>query len=357
MSSTDSIHISLISRKNAKHTALRNVRLQIPADKSSNHMSQIGNHTNEQMNNSPPMAFPDNDIVDNFSMNTHSFQLTKDPKDMIILSSPSIEYRFDENAEPLFIYDVLLPNSAISFDGQPPINFANPFSNPRLLIYSFCKNPALMSTQCVSLNINNNKILKRPCDPRPIDITDRLAPFGQQNWISIETPCNSCPTNFNNNPYQSNIPSLSGMQINNMYGNQNNMNNMLADISYNAPMNIVIVGVWANYLLWKDIVDEISKRPKLNCDLKSNINNQGESKIFAKGISCIHSEFFDLEEYICFSQASNSWICPICYKSVPYDEIRLGEMRSDECFCLDETSSPVMNCLEDSEDIRILMNW
>ncbi|EAX87365.1 hypothetical protein TVAG_015280 [Trichomonas vaginalis G3] len=99
----------------------------------------------------------------------------------INLVSPSIFYTFPENSTLSLHFDVVTNDSAVSFVTQPPLSI----TEPRFLIYAVVQ--AGISPMPFKMILNGNTIMRRLNDITAVDVTNVLAPFGQKNWLVIET--------------------------------------------------------------------------------------------------------------------------------------------------------------------------
>ena len=210
--------------------------------------------------------------------------------------SPSIFYRFAEEAKPSFILDVVTSDVSSQFSTAIPKDF----SNGRFLIYTVCQTS--ISTAPIKMRINSVTVSHWVSDISPIDATDCLVPFGEQNWISIETG------------------------------------------SFIIPFSVI--GIWANKITIDDILKKIQGQEKFNYVENSNICPITKKPVNnpAKGKNCEHDEVFDLIPFISVCMATGEWKCPICHASIPIEDIITGEaenlfeVKSEEeiTFC-DET--------------------
>lgn len=193
-----------------------------------------------------------------------------------ILSLPTIFYEFSENTVPAFTVDVVTPDPSFPFVANP----APDLVNPRFLIYAICPN---YSATSIKIRINSTIMNIRLSSNLPIDATNELAPFSQQNWIVIETG------------------------------------------SFVIPFTIC--GVWASSLTMNDIIQRLEKKGKFTVSDISAICPISGKPIErpAKGSACMHNECFDLVAYIGVSLALGEWNCPICHQHLPPSDLVLGE--------------------------------
>jgi hypothetical protein len=191
------------------------------------------------------------------------------------LTLPTIFYEFSERTVPDFTFDVVTPDPSFPFNANP----APDLINPRFLIYSIC--PAYSATS-IKLRINSTIMTMRLSSTLPIDATNLLAPFSQQNWIVIETG------------------------------------------SFVIPFTIC--GVWASSLTMNDIITRLEKKEKFTISDFSAICPISGKPIEhpAKGVNCMHTECFDLVAYIGVALALGKWNCPICHQPLPPNYLILG---------------------------------
>ena len=191
--------------------------------------------------------------------------------------SPSIFYEFPENTEANFILDVVTPDNAFPFITQPQVDVIN----PRFLLYTMCSTS--ISTSPVKIILNGTTIFHWITDPRPLDITDLLVSFGQQNWLIIETG--------------------------------------------NFVVPFAVIGVWSSFLTLNDIIHDIDQKEHfLFNEIAAICPITGQQiEIPSKGINCKHDQCFDLVSYITTSQALGIWMCPICQQQILLSELRIGQ--------------------------------
>ena len=192
------------------------------------------------------------------------------------LSLPSIFYEFSQNTVPVFTKDVITPDVSFPFVASPPIHL----TNPHFLVYAIS---TTVSTNPVKVSINSTIVNMRFSNSTPIDATDLLAPFSQQNWLVIETGTLIVP--------------------------------------------FTICGVWVSTLTLSDIIQKISAKGVFTYnDLSAICPLSGKPIVCpVKGQSCTHEQCFDLVPYIGFSMALGEWVCPICHNQLPIDELMLGQ--------------------------------
>ena len=117
----------------------------------------------------------------------------------------------------------------------------------------------------------------------PIDATDLLAPFSQQNWLVIETG------------------------------------------SFVVPFSIC--GVWASTITISDVINRISQKGVFTyTDLSAICPLSGKPITYpVKGQNCMHDQCFDLVPFIGFSLALGEWFCPICHSPLSINELIIGQ--------------------------------
>jgi len=196
------------------------------------------------------------------------------------LMSPSVFYQFPENCEASFILDVVTPDNAFPFSAHPGMEL----NNPRFLLYTICSTS--ISTSPVKIILNGTTRLHWITDPRPLDVTDILVPFGQQNWLIVETG------------------------------------------SFVVPF--AVVGVWSSFFSLTELIHEIDQRDHFVFSEVAAIcpitGQQIETP--SKGANCNHEQCFDLVSYITTCQALGFWICPICQQQVYMADLRIGQRPS-----------------------------
>ena len=194
-------------------------------------------------------------------------QAPKRPQSIIvqqsaILSLPTIFYEFPESTVPVFTRDVLTPDMSFPFMASPPVHLIY----PHFLIYSIS---STVSTTPIKISINSTILNMRLSNSTPIDATDLLAPFSQQNWLVIETG------------------------------------------SFVVPFSIC--GVWASTITISDVINRISQKGVFTyTDLSAICPLSGKPITYpVKGQNCMHDQCFDLVPFIGFSLALGEWFCPI----------------------------------------------
>lgn len=194
------------------------------------------------------------------------------------LSTPTINYRFTANPEPSLVLDIVSSNVSHPFTTNPGLGVVN----PRFLLYTVCSTS--ISTTPVKIVLNGTTLFHWMTNPRPMDVTDVLVSFGQQNWIIVETG------------------------------------------AFSAPFSII--GIWTSYFTMTDIINEISNREKFPYNEASSIDpiTGQQIDIPARGVNCTHDQCFDCITYITVSQASGQWLCPICQQFVTYNDLRVGQL-------------------------------
>ena len=192
------------------------------------------------------------------------------------LSLPSIFYEFSQNTVPVFTKDVLTPDVSFPFIASPPIHLVN----PHFMIYAISSS---VSTSPVKVSINSTIVNMRFSNSTPVDATDLLAPFSQQNWLVIETGSLVVP--------------------------------------------FTICGVWVSTLTLSDVIAKIAAKGVFTYnDLSAICPLSGKPIVCpVKGQNCMHEQCFDLVPFIGFSMALGEWVCPICHIPLPIDELILGQ--------------------------------
>ncbi|OHT16292.1 hypothetical protein TRFO_13300 [Tritrichomonas foetus] len=291
MSLPEALHISLTSNHSSKKPPLlRNVRLNVPPgdlpqvvtpnSPPQNLSSSFPNlplqalstlSTIATLSTSPSAPNPGNDQSNDF----HSLTSASISKRATLIA-PSVFYRFHPDVEPSFVYDVLMPNNAKPFTAQPPLDI----NQPRFLLYAACVTP--VSTSPVKFILNGKSVAHWTTDPRPLDVTDLLVPFGQQNWLIVE--------------------------------------------SGNFVVPFTVIGVWASFFPIKEIVQEIEQKGCFEFKEVAAICpiSGAQIEVPSRGLNCNHEECFDLLPYITACQAMTMWICPICNHSLPLCDLRIG---------------------------------
>ena len=252
---------------------LRNVRLELPNSRDFTRFSpvQVQSKQNSSFSSVPVSLAHQKPRTNTISTNIGNINLI----------SPNVFYQFPPNVSATFIYEVVIPDNAFTFVAQPGVDLVS----PRFLIYTACSTS--ISTQPVKLVLNGRKVEHWMSDPMPLDVTDFLVPFGQQNWLIIETGSLAVP--------------------------------------------FAVVGVWCSLFSFDDIVKTISSKEKFPfteigaiCPLTG-----GPIEIPAKGVNCNHPQCFDLYSYIINRQAIGMWICPHCNQPCTLDDLRIGETESE----------------------------
>lgn len=259
---------------NRQNKKLRNVKLNMPS-------TEILQQRPVQ---SPP-AMPVPQVSSSFCGCMHGHSSVSSPvfsKPKTALYTPTLYHIFPEDVEPSFVFDVLMPSNAKPFTTQPPPDLPS----PKFLIYSISTNP--VATGPVKLVVNGTVIRHWVIDPRPMDITKLLLPFGQQNWVIIESG------------------------------------------GFVAPFTLI--GVWAGQATMSDLIERISSKEQFEfaevgaiCPISG-----AQIDIPAKGAQCTHEQCFDLTSYINMSQALSCWACPICRQKVGIEDLRIGSCSNPE---------------------------
>lgn len=260
---------SLGSANRPNKNKLRNVKLNMPS-------SEIP--VPQPPTQSPP-AVPNPQVSSSFSgyhgaCSAVSSPVT--PKSKTVLHAPTLYHTFPPGIEPSFVFDVLIPSNAKPFTTQPPPCLAS----PRFLIYPVSTNP--VATGPVKFIVNGTVIHHWIIDQRPMDITSLLLPFGQQNWLIVESG------------------------------------------SFIAPFTVI--GVWSGQATVKDLIERIGSKEQFEFSEIAAICpiSGGQIDIPAKGICCAHEQCFDLLSYVNMCQALSCWMCPICRQRVTIDDLRIG---------------------------------
>ena len=255
---------------------LRSVRLELPSTRDFTRFSPL--QTQQTAKNgsfgSVPITLP----------HTHQKQRTPSVTTNfgnVTLISPNVFYQFPPNVTASFIYEVVIPDNALTFVAQPGVDLIS----PRFLIYTACS--TAISTQPVKFVLNGRKVEHWMSDPMPLDVTDFLVPFGQQNWLIVETGTLAVP--------------------------------------------FAVIGVWCSLFTFQDIYQTIASRerfpfteigaicPLTGCPIE----------IPAKGVNCNHPQCFDLYSYIINRQAVGIWLCPICNQLCALADLRIGETSTE----------------------------
>lgn len=274
MSFPDTIHIPLTNDHiGKKQTQLRTVRLTIPSDLPQS-LSPLGPHY------APPAQSFSNYRPS--SPQVSEVFIDRNRSGRISLVAPSLFYRFIPGVEASFKIDILVSSNTSPFIVQPPTGV----QQLRFLLFPVCVAP--ISTSPVKFILNGNQLHHWATDSRPIDVTSMLMPFGQQNWLIVETGVHMVPFS--------------------------------------------IVGVWMEYRSFDDIAQEISKRGTFQFnDYTSLCPLTGmQIEIPARGINCQHSSCFDLLPFLSQCQALTEWVCPICGNNLPYSELRIGAQQESQ---------------------------
>ena len=207
--------------------------------------------------------------------------------------APSIFYRFpSKNALPAFVFDVVIKESSFNFTARAPANV----TNGRFFIYTISS--SCLSTTPISIRINSVSVKHLITDPNPIDCTELLSAFGEQNWLVVDTGTFVVP--------------------------------------------FTLIGIWVSHITITEILGEIAQRgtfpftnPTATCPITGH-----PIKYPTKGLHCKHRECFDAVSYINTRQALGDWTCPICGDFLPVselilgvsDEVRFEQQKSDEEF-------------------------
>ncbi|EAY13873.1 MIZ zinc finger family protein [Trichomonas vaginalis G3] len=196
--------------------------------------------------------------------------------------SPSIFYSFMDNTIPTFIADILTTENALSFVATPPQNLLN----PRFLIYAISS--ASISTSPIKIVLNGSTFHRRLNDVTAVDVTNLLVPFGQQNWLVVETGGIIVP--------------------------------------------FALLGVWSSFSSMENIIQMISSKPGFYFSEVSAICpiTGQQIEIPAKGVDCHHDNCFDLIPYLTTRQALGVWTCPICGCSLPLQDLRVGTIQQTQ---------------------------
>lgn len=199
-----------------------------------------------------------------------------------VITTPNIFYSFVENTQPSFVADILTTENALSFVTQPTQNIIN----PRFLIYTLSS--ASISTSPIKLVLNGNTIHRRLNDITAIDVTDILVPFGQQNWLVIETGGIIVP--------------------------------------------FALIGVWTQFTPIEIIINTIASKPQFQFnEIAAMCPITGQPiEIPSRGINCQHENCFDLYAYITTRQGLGVWNCPICGQPTPINELIVGTVQQKD---------------------------
>jgi hypothetical protein len=105
---------------------------------------------------------------------------------------------------------------------------------------------------------------------------------------------------------------------------------MTIQIQSRDPDVAVVAAVrWMAQLSVNDLVKKVMERdvappasasgpPSGICPLSRKIITKP-----ARGVRCDHAECFDLVGYCAFGAKLNVWVCPICHKPTPPEDLRL----------------------------------
>ena len=259
-------------QRNSK-SRLRSVRLELPSRDFSRRMSPspilATSPTTNSFGSVPSSIAPQPARQRNFPITFGAATCT----------SPNVMYSFPENTTQSFVLDVVTPDNAFPFVTHPDLNLVN----PHFLLYIICSTS--ISTTPVKIILNGTSMSHWITDPKPLDVTNFLVPFGQQNWLIVETG--------------------------------------------NFVVPFAIVGVWSSFFTMKQVIEEIEKKEKFPFTEVAAVcpitGQQIETP--AKGCNCMHDNCFDLASYITSRQALGVWLCPICNMPLPLNDLRVGEVQ------------------------------
>ncbi|OHT16580.1 MIZ zinc finger family protein [Tritrichomonas foetus] len=253
---------------------LRSVRLELPQNEFLNHFSPNPPHYSLPVQFTPGV---NNQISSpQLSIQPPSQTSVASVANGGTLLSASILHTFPSHCEPSFACDIMTPNNAMPFTTQPPPSLLH----PRFFLYSVSVNPVPQTH--VKFIVNGKIINHFNTDHQPLDITDILLPFGQQNWLIVE--------------------------------------------SGNIVVPFAVVGVWVSMMTMEELIQTIeSKSHFILNEVATPCPITGAPiEIPAKGLQCNHQQCFDLVSYITLSQALNRWVCPVCRQQLPLDDLRVG---------------------------------
>ena len=266
---------SLLAHNRGNKQKLRSVRLEIPFRDQPKPSPNIQSPQTQ----ASPSSHSFGELSISVPAPRHKSKQSMVPQNIGNLSiiSPNVFYQFSERTEPTFVNEIVIPENAFAFTAHPGPELVS----PRFLIYTLSS--TAISTTPIKLIINGRKVEHWMSDPMPIDATDFLVPFGQQNWLIVETGTLVIP--------------------------------------------FVVVGVWCSRFSFNDIVSTISRKetfPFSEIGALCPITGRMIS-IPARGVNCMHQQCFDLLSYITTRQAIGLWSCPICMGLCSLDDLRIGE--------------------------------
>lgn len=120
----------------------------------------------------------------------------------------------------------------------------------------------------------------------------------------------------------------------------------------------ILSAVQARYTTYKTLIETIRNRPDTHTSPESAPVDQclidpisGKLMEYpGRGISCMHSQCFDLKEYIKNANASHQWICPICKMSLPIQNLVFSHQTTSLLYAVTGKQEPIFNATQVFDD-------